>query len=250
MPKRKSFAGRSRSNRVVKKRAMFKRKRKMRIRRSLPMNGFPQSYTARHKLVDIIDLNPGVNSVALEHYRANDVRDPYYAVGGRSAKGYSILIDLYNHYTVIGSKITIEPIKEDLTANTNPSLVWGCGLVADAAQMQSVFDAGPNGYKYVNILESRLPGTQQSKTAGTIYNLNKKSDTMSVHFSAKKFFRKSAIVGDSLYRGNSAAGPTEEAIFTIWAANASNNVLADPVNHQFRVTIEYICIYTEIKPIY
>lgn len=244
MPKRKSYAGRSGRSRSAKfrRRKIYRVKRRYLRRKRLPL-GFPQSYTARLKYVTTIDLNPDGATHFDEHlFRANDLRDPDYSGVGHQPKSFDEYMALYRHFTVIGSKIKVTPLKVTGNNVTN-SMLWGV-VLAGATNDVSLQAVGGN---FASLLESRMIGSRRVRTAGMVYNLNNRSETCTTKFSAKKFYKKKAIVGDSLYRGNTSTSPTEDAFFTIWGCPPDGS--SDSDAQSFLVEIEYIAVFTEPVPL-
>jgi len=239
MPKRKTYSNRSNAV-AVKYRKKWRRKTP--IPKQVPL-GFPQSQMVRLKYVDRISLDP--DAVLLydqQIYRANDMNDPYWHVGGHQPRCFDQWMLAYNHFTVVGAKVKVTPLK--VTGNnTNVSMVWGVALTATPTDVSDRISGG----LFTNLLETRMIGTNKMNTAGMVYNLNKQSSTCTVNFSAKKYFKKQAIVGDSLYRGAQGVSPSEEAFFIIWGCPPDGASNSDP--QSFLVEIEYIAVLTEPKPL-
>lgn len=242
MPKRKSYSGMSSKGYVIRKKRKFWRKKKKRIMKRIPL-GFPQSHVVRMKYVERVTLNPD-NVVYFDQYqfRANDLRDPNFTGIGRQPRSFDQWMTAYNHFTVIGAKIKVTPVRT-AGINVTNNMVWGIALTASSNDVSGLISGGT----YEDLLETRMIGTSRFRHGGTVYNLNKSSDTCTLKFSAKKFFRKKAIVGDSLYRGDTGSSPSEIAFFTIWGCPPDGS--SDSDSQQFLVEIEYIAVLTEPKPL-
>ncbi len=100
-------AFRHRRKRRSRKRRPRRRRRKafnnvMTIRRS-PM---ALKFKATLLYTDEINLDPGVAGVAAYHsFRANDCFDPDETGVGHQPRGFDQIIPMYEHFTVIGSKM-------------------------------------------------------------------------------------------------------------------------------------------------
>lgn len=238
MPKRRRY---SKKRRATNKR---RRRRYKKRRKTLPL-AFPKTWTCRLRYVDFLTLDsPGTLVPDIHVYRANSLTDPDFTGSGHQPKGFDEIMKLYRHYTVIGSKITVTPVRYNTATNSTTASLWGVNLTSDEGEMASRFATG--GLE--SILESRLPGANTYKTVGTIYNLNKASQKQKCHFSAKKFFRKkSGVVGESELRGYQSAlpatgNPVEQAFFNVWAQYPAD---VDPDAATFIVQLEYIAVFTE-----
>lgn len=94
--------------RFYRRRAHYRRRRTVRVRRSLPLNGFPASQLTRHRYCDNINLYqalPGTPEFYL--YGANNGYDPDHSGTGHQPMGWDQMAAIYGDYAVVGSKITI-----------------------------------------------------------------------------------------------------------------------------------------------
>ncbi len=103
MPKRKRKGQGGRANKRRRKRGKM-------VRYTRPGNqGLPLGKTFKTKLryVTQLELGSGTNDFASHHfYRANSAFDPDLTGTGHQPMGYDQLALFYDHYTIIGSKIT------------------------------------------------------------------------------------------------------------------------------------------------
>lgn len=239
MPKRKSYAGRK--SRVV----LYKRKqwrKKARVKRPIPL-GFPQSYISKLKYVDRITINPGIGSFAEHIFRANSCFDPDYTGVGHQPKTFDQFMALYQHYTVIGARIKVKPLRTTGDTNDTVLSLWGCTLMARFNDVATMY--ADNGLS--SILESRMIGSRKTRHTGLVYNLNKSSDALTCSYSAKKFFKAKAIIDESQHKGTDSTNPTEDVFFSVWAVPPDGS--SDAAAQTYLVEIEYITVFTEPIPI-
>lgn len=210
----------------------------VRYRKPLPLNGFGDTYVSRHRFANVVSLNPGVGGVATYTFRANGIFDPEVsALTGTQPRGTDQMAVLFSHCYVLGSKITIKPAGPlASTNNTDPTAIYGCSL-----QNAPVFV----GTDWSDIATQRNGGYGASVSKHIM-----DSRSITRKFSAKRFFKTKEIVGNPDHKGgpgSAGSDPTEGAYFHLWLT--SPNALADYPDTLFTVTIEYIVMYTERKPL-
>lgn len=206
----------------------------VRYRQPLPLNGFPTKYIARNRFCTTITLNAAQGGVGVYTFRATSLWDPdYTAVTGGQPRGFTEVGNNYEHYTVIGSKITVRPVGPDAsTANEDPTQIYGVTL-----SPSTTFQ----GSDWADIAEQRFAGPGNG-----IQKHIMMSRATTRRFSAKKFFGVKAIVGQDPYKGStdpSGSNPTENAYFHVWVT--SPNPLSDPDPTLFTIVIDYVSVYTE-----
>lgn len=200
------------------------------------LTGFPVSQAVKLRWVDVVTLDPTISSApALHRFRANSINQPdRTGATTHQPRGHDQWAQVYDHYTVIGSKIMVQAYSE-----TSPGTPGVFGLYLDdtnANTFASVPDAiettGSRG-RY------RMVGRDTNLTAGS-------SPRLSHKFSAKKFFNKDtkSMLGDTHFSGSLSGGtnPAEEADYILWYGNVAGE---DPKEMRFIVTIDYFCILTE-----
>lgn len=195
--------------------------------------GFPANKVVKMRYTDHIELNAAALSLAVQQYRANSVYDPDYTGGGAnvSCMGFDQWKTFYNHYCVIGAKITIEAIYS--SASTSKMAVVGIYLSDDttipSSSVKTLADQGRGVYRpimdHVNsgIVPTRCTLTFSPKT---MFGIKDVQDNIS---------RIGAQTG---------ANPTEEAYFNIYAGCLDGS---DAGNCEVFVTIDYSVLWTEPK---
>uniref|UniRef100_UPI004048935F hypothetical protein n=1 Tax=Orrella sp. TaxID=1921583 RepID=UPI004048935F len=186
---------------------------------------FEKSKKTFLKYADIRVIDAGVNTVSKWIYRANDLYDPDYQFGGHQPYGFDQLMTLYDHFTVISAKITVEAF------NNNGVPVSLFCYTADNALTPD---------ESITTLMER-PGVSTVLLADN--DAGPSVGRVEQYFSARDFFRKKYIVGDALFRGDASTSPTEQAFF--YVGIAPNSLTDDPSGVTCRVLIEYQAVFTE-----
>jgi len=229
MPRKKSYS---------KKTKRTKKSWKRRKRKPLPLNGFPTSQIVRHRYNQVITLNPGTGTIAHNIFSANGMYDPDLSssVYGHQPRGFDQWVSHYNHYTIVGSKITVRPVGPNTSTSSNASAIkYGVILDDDA----SIFTTGLYT-DYTDMAESRLAG--RGHLLGKDLANNK---GVTKTFSSKKFFKiKDGGVMMHGYRGDISSNASEPACFGVWACSPK---MADTDSIDLEVTIDYIAVWTEPK---
>lgn len=213
----------------------FTRKRK----RYFPqrIGGFPKTRMAKLRYCTEFSLNPISNGWTSHVFRANDCNDPDLSGGGHQPIGFDQMMAAYDHFTVIGSKIRIISVSSGIT-NVNPSY-FGLLLSDDGTRIASASNIN-HLMEYPGIMVSQGHG-------GYVWTRgHRQGNQITRKFSAKRFFGKKNIIGDSLYRGDASTTPTEGAFFEVFCASVAGN---DAGQCDFRAIIDYIVVFTEPKPL-
>lgn len=165
----------------------------------------------------------------MHQFRANSIYDPDYTGVGHQPYGRDQWVAFYNHYTVLGSKITVH---FSATTTSTPTIV-GIAL-RDEPSAPSTYEAdheaGRYTYAYLNTRDSGRAGVTLRKT-----------------YSMKKFFKVGAGAAQAGRRFLTLTGnnPNEDALFQVTVKGQDPG--ADPGNVLCHVTIDYIVLMTEPK---
>lgn len=213
----------------------FLRKRRRKRERSAltlkPLGGMPKSKTVRLRYVQEFSLNGGAGgAAAVQHFRANCLRDPDNTGVGHQPKHYDQLMAFYSHFTVVGSKITVKEVCAS-TTNQQP-YAWGICLDRDVSTTVT-------GDSIQDILEN-VQGQNKAYRIGGIQA--HENTTLSKSFSARKYFGVKNIVGKSMYKGDNSNSPDEQAHFAVWCAGTNGQ---DAGAAAFICIIDYIAVLTE-----
>lgn len=193
----------------------------------------PQTFSTKLVYVENIKLTNTVAGIVDNGavYRANGMFDPNFAIGGHQPRGFDELCGggggtgLYNHYTVIGSKMTCS------FSNTNGA---DYGLAFVRVQSLSGTSTLKNDF-------------QEGRDTKTVI-LPPKSATSyppkrSITFSVKKDMGIKNPLSNTAIRGSSIADPAQLQYFVVAVAGQDDAIaLGDCL---VEVRIEYIAVFTD-----
>ena len=223
----------------------IKRRSKRRInptripRPLLPLGGFPERKAARLKYCSFITLDPGSLDSAIpkvHHFRANSCFDPDYTSVGHQPRGFDEHAAIYDHYTVIGSKIsaTFESDVDNYAAAGQY-----CFLMLQ--------DTDNTPTSLIDIVEesdkNKIDYRPRSGFDGKSITLHKK-------FSPYKMFgipKKDSLMNNDRLTCQVSTNPAEDAIFTVGVCS-NRTTSTDPPRLTCRVEIEYLVVFTEKRP--
>lgn len=213
------------------RRKYYKKKRKYRRRRKpvYPLaykSPMPKTYMTKLRYAELgLSVNPGVGTVGTYLFRANDCFDPNFSGVGHQPRGFDQIMALFNHFTVLGSKITIRVSNPD-EANTFHAFL--------TTQAESTVSTSPTDFMERQDVRTKQLGTKNSNMLTTLTQT----------FSTKKFFTRSNPLDDTALRGSSAAGPAEGAYYHFGVIDSDGS--SDPTNNfPFSVVIDYIVVFHE-----
>lgn len=214
-----------------------KYKRKTRPRRRKRRNNqvsgtfntpLPQKLLSKHRYSTTIQLDPGAAGILASHvFSANGLYDPDITGTGHQPMGFDQLAVLYDHYTVIGAKITVK----GTNADTIYQQIVGINTLDDTTDPAS---------GDINTM------IEQGKTKYVVFGdaASTHSKTITAKVAPKKFFGKSNMMDNAQLKGNAAANPTEQVYFHVVAAPIQG---VNSVPIQLHVLIEYVAVWTEPK---
>lgn len=195
--------------------------------------GFPRRMTMTHRYAQTgIITTGGSGAMTTYNFRCNGMFDPDQTGGGHQPMYFDQMAAIYDHYTVIASKITVTFASADTTPTTTQMRIpFTVGVFLND---DSTTTPGING-----VLENSLMKTHS-------FTMNPgNSRTMKLGWSAKKTFGGS-ILGNSSLVGTATVNPAEEQFFTLFADSAA---MLDATDIFYRVQIDYIAVWTELKDI-
>lgn len=214
---------------MVKKRKSVKRSRK---RNTAIMNAFPKSgpmpkaFTTTLRYCEYgISVNPGAGLAGEYIFRANDVFDPNQSGVGHQPRGFDQLMPLFNHFTVIGSRIRVSAVNDD----ENVGAILSCTLQGEGTtQLNPIDHLERQDVKY-----AVMGPKNGSNTVGQV----------SMNCSVKRFFRKTNLLDDPTLRGDVSTSPTEQAYYHIGVY--PHNGTTDLGAVDLMVLIDYIVTFHE-----
>lgn len=189
----------------------------------------PMKFKARLRYSDpydsftILALNQQVGKV----YTANGLYDPDITRVGHQPSGFDQLMLMYDHYVVIGCKITVTFYNQ----GTTTALL--CTLsIKDSDVLEGDARIGLESGKIVSCV---------------IGNINTTSlQTLTMAVNPAKFLGRTKPLNDPTLKGTSAANPTEGAYFHVQASSIDG--LSGTVV-RYTTMLEYTAIFFEPKPV-
>jgi hypothetical protein len=228
---------------VMKKRKRKFKKKQNRIvryrRSSLPLGGFPDRKAVRMRYADLIFLDAsalGSGVPTIHHFRANSVYDPDLTGTGHQPRGFDEHAALYDHYTVIGSKIRAT-FESDVDNRSTAGQY--CFLMLQ--------DTAGTPTNLVDILEE---GDRNKIGYRPLNSVTGKSVSLTKKFSPYKLFgipKKDSLISNADLTPQVGSNPPEDAIFTVGVIS-NRTTSTDPPKLVCRVEIEYIVLFSEKRP--
>ncbi len=204
--------------RRFRKRRTGRRRTHCFIRKSGLGNKLPMHF----RYSDTVQLNPPTAGIALHVFRASSLFDPDFTGVGHQPLYFDQIQPLYDHYTVVGSKITITGSGSDNLAGT--ILI---SLQDDSGTLTTM-----NRYMET---KNRVYRTTNEAGNGVV--------TVSKKYSCKKFLGISHPLSEKDVSGTLTTNPAENAFFHV--VYAGNDSTADFANATLRMIIDYFAILTE-----
>lgn len=174
------------------------------------------------KYGDIYNIASGATGVSNAHvFSCNGLYDPDITGVGHQPRGFDQIMALYDHYTVIASKIKVQ--------------YWiRPAQTGQAAVGISVQDDNTVFTDYRDYMESPNNVTIQLSPDGD------RSKTLVSQINPNKFLGRSKPLADSQLKGSSTGNPTEQCYFHVWVTSSTEATSVDAV-----VEIEYTAIMGE-----
>lgn len=190
---------------------------------------FPLKYkaTLTYSATQGVSINPGVaGAVGSYLFRANSLYDPDVTSVGHQPMGFDQIMSVYDHYYVIGSRITVSWNNGDTTYQQIAGI-----YLADSQTIPTTAEEIIENSKGVYCLLQPSPG------AGS-------TCTLYLKYSPRKFFGTKTKLDNDEQRGTSSSNPAEDVYYVLWGAP---NFAADSTALGGVVRIEYLCVFTEPK---
>ena len=191
---------------------------------------FPPRFTKRLAYVETsLTVTGSSGLVGNYFFSANGMFDPNVTGTGHQPMGFDQMMLMYNHYTVVSSKITVTAI------NNSAASVYGCLGCYLSPDTTSITDASTlieNGYI---VWKPMYP----INTVGSIAKLNLDCN-VATYFARHR--NKRELLEDTELYGTAAANPTDQVYFVVCAfSDAGANTVAASIT----VEIEYEAIFWE-----
>lgn len=232
MPGKRKYTGKKKA--YERKRGASARKRRRTVWPpgtvvSLGQSPFPASMVTKHRYCETVALDAAIAVPAYYVFSCNGLYDPNITSTGHQPLGFDEMSALYDHYTVLGSKITVNAQSVIADVSSGGCMV-GCYVNDDTSPVFSyntVMEQGGAVSKLLSPLGSG-GGTKFSKGC-----------------SIKKWMGVNDPLNHSELTGNSAANPAEGIYFILFCQGLDST--SNPSGVYFDVCIEYTAIWRERK---
>lgn len=219
MPRVKTFR-RPRVNRR-KPRRMRRTMRKSKL--TIYNSPFPNKRIVKMRYVGNFSLDPSAQAPAWHIFSANSIFDPDSTSIGHQPYGHDQYQALYNHYTVLGSKITVTYFS---TGNNADS---GSGFAGIALKDDTV-------------MEGNFETIREAKNARTRILTYERPAIAKHYFSIKKFY---SLGSRDRLRASFGSNPSEQMFYQCFATGIGATQNLSPINGS--AVIDYIVLVEELK---
>lgn len=190
-------------------------------------SGFPKQLMITHRFTMPIQLSWSTTSTGAGYlsFGVNCLYDPYLAVGGNQPLYFDQLTAIYNHYTVLKSRM-----KVNVVSNRTDAFVSGIYIDDDASP----------AYTDLNYL------TQQPSAVFLTSHRDAEVVRLYKNWDAKTAFGPNPTDNTTL-QGDVSSNPTETQAFVVFARNV--DITSPTTVYDAYVTIEFDTIWNELKTI-
>lgn len=193
----------------------------------------PNKFATKLRYHEAFTIDPGTAGFAGTYVIShNGLTDPNITGSGHQPRGFDQIMPMYDHYTVIGSKITVTFTSAGIAGSGGPLLV---GI---ACKDSSVTSVDVNDYMEGRNVVSRV--LNRSATSAESHSV-----ILSKHCSTKKFLGISAPLANTVIRGDVSGNPAEQAYYHLFAAIVTGTADAPVV--EASVVIDYLVVFSEPK---
>lgn len=215
MPTRQRKGRKSRKSRAVS------------LYQNVPKNSpMPMRYLTKLRWSGRVELNGGFTQSAVRVFSANGIAIPDALQPSIQPRGFDQLMPLYDHYTVLGSKITFDYANSD---NSNQQLI--------TMTVQDNFNVQTDAREYMERgygSTHRIAGTQNSGTG---------TGRLSLKCNPQKFLGLDNVLNEKDAQGSAITNPIEAVYYHLSVSDVNGNEDPDPI--QGWVTIDYIVMFQE-----
>lgn len=216
--------------------------------------GFPQSMRATLRYTDKMTFELASNTNAIvSTFRANDLFDPRYALGGHQPRSFDQYMGLFNNFTVTSSTCSVNFMYQAYDGPTTENvplkyLVKNSG--ADSSEPPALPAVVCGVHKGIELLSGGT-GQDQIEKDRTQWKILTPAQQPNIKAKLKvsDFFGKTDLVGSEGYGGTDATSPDNPVFWEVWCAHAGHDAFpdADEIRVVAFVTIEYNAVFTDPK---
>jgi len=184
----------------------------------------PHMFKITHRYADTGNMTVTAGTPARWAFKCNGLFDPDTTGTGAQPQGFDQLGVLYNHYVVIGSRITV---RITVTGGTVASLVAGLYTDCDGAtpsDIKELICSSKGNYRIIG-------------------NASGDSVVLRQAWSAKKVFGRD-VLGNNSLKGTPTTSPTEQQFFT-WFVNSMDQ--SSNTGISYAAYLEQIAVWLEPK---
>jgi len=216
------------TRRTFKRRARrgYRRKPTRNLTSAVAGLGFPKRMVMTHRYCENVVLNSVSGTLAVGNFSCNALYRPNITVPAGSVMNFDQMAQLYDQYTVIGSKIRVR------VATNSPTYSQIFGIMVN--------DDTNVAYTNISGVDENPLGTTRLIAAG-----QNPSISLTKRWSAKKMFPGSTLANNDL-QGTSTTRPTEQSFYTLFLQDPSATV---SVAVTCQVEITYIAVWTELRDV-
>lgn len=198
------------------------------VNKSLVNGGlsFPKKLMLTHKYNDVFTLTSSSGVIGKYQFSCNALYDPNYTSSGHKPLYFNDLTSIYDHYTVIGSKIRVR-----LAPSTSSTPIFSAGMYIDD-------DNTTTNIAGITTCAEQPSGQYRLVPPAGMGSIV----TMTSKWSAKKTFGGSILGNDNL-QGNATSVPAEQSFYTLCVQATGTDTAVALVD----VEITYIAIWDELK---
>lgn len=189
-----------------------------------PMGGVMTKKTLIY--TQYVGLNPGTAGIpSINVFRANGMRDPDVTGAGGQPRGFDQYMAIYDHFVVLGSKITAHFQNSDATFGA----LVGISVRDESSAPADANKAYPElGYSAMELLGPLNSGNSTTKLVMSI--------------NPAKFLGRANPLSDPDLKGSSSVSPTEQCFYHVWA---QPQISQDTDVVRCTVVIEYFAAFIE-----
>lgn len=191
--------------------------------------GLPRKALVTHRYVSSIILTSTSGAIAKHQFSANGMFDPDITATGHQPLYFDQFTALYDHYTVIGSKITVKLC----SGTANEAAGQFAMMLNDDTSSTNITDP-----------EHAFEQSQHSNRLTLIPPNSNNSYAQRLTWSPKKVFGGSILANDAL-QGTVSANPTEQSYYDLYFSSFGSATTTCAI----QVLIEYIAVWDELKEV-
>lgn len=224
------YARKTKKPSAYKRKAPYRRKTYKRRNLVLSKAPIPNRFAAKLRYAQSGAINPDIGGIpGIQLFNASSCYDPDTTGVGHQPRGFDQWMTMFDHFTVIGSKITVT--YSLVAQSADRTVMTGVNL-----KDFTTTPTDKNDYMEGRNVRSCL------LSGGATGDARKCSLTMT--YSPKKFLSISKPMSDASIKGGAGGNPSENAYFHCWAAPTGS---ADIESIAYQVVIDYLVVFTEPK---